>query len=149
MKELIPLNPDNKKNPVSARNLYDFLGFNPSQWSRWYKKNIENNPFAIENIDYVGFDIMSNGNITRDFSLTVDFSERISMMAKTEKGEEIRVYFQEVKNKHEKLKEMDEKSGEYLKEIHSPGHEVQEVHKQDHVQAQPQENCLSRSSRLD
>ncbi|VXC99663.1 hypothetical protein [Sphingobacterium multivorum] len=49
----------------------------------------------------------------------------------------------------ERLKEMDEKSGEYLKEIHSPGHEVQEVHKQDHVQAQPQENCLSRSSRLD
>lgn len=84
---------------VSARELYEYLGFDKSQWARWAKKNILNNPYAMENTDWVGFDIVSNGNQTTDYALSVDFAERLSMLARTEKGEEIRRWFQSIKNR--------------------------------------------------
>lgn len=97
---------------VSAKELYDFLGYDKSQWSRWYKKNIEENPFAIENQDWVGFDIVSssnNGAITKDFALSIDFSKRLSQMARTAKGEEIRNYFIECEKQLQKPKELTKK----------------------------------------
>ncbi|WP_234733434.1 antA/AntB antirepressor family protein [Tellurirhabdus bombi] len=78
---------------VSARELYEFLEFNRSQWARWSKKNIARNPFARENEDWVGFDIMSNGNKSVDYALTLDFAKRLAMMAQSEKGEQVREYF--------------------------------------------------------
>ena len=36
---------------------------------------------------------MTNGNQTLDFAITLDFAKRLAMMAKTEKGEEVRKYF--------------------------------------------------------
>lgn len=82
---------------VSARELYNFLGFDKSHWTRWAKKNIESNPFAMENIDWQGFAIEVNGNQTRDFALNFDFAERLAMMARTDKGEQIRLWFQSLK----------------------------------------------------
>ncbi len=94
MNELIKVETNSKEQQVvSAKELYDFLGYDKSQWARWYKKNIEDNDFAIEMVDYEGFDRMSNGNITKDFAITIDFAKKLSMMAKTEKGEEARNYF--------------------------------------------------------
>ncbi|QDK80817.1 hypothetical protein EXU85_20280 [Spirosoma sp. KCTC 42546] len=84
---------------ASARELYDFLGFDPSQWSRWSKKNIINNPYGKEGEDWEGFDLVSSGNATKDFHLTVDFAKRLSMLARTDKGEEIRRYFLECERK--------------------------------------------------
>lgn len=49
---------------VSAREMYDTLGLDKSNWSRWTKKNILNSPFAVENNDCVGFVTMTNGNET-------------------------------------------------------------------------------------
>lgn len=95
------------KEVVSARDLYDFLGFDRSQWSRWAKKNIEKNPFAQDGIDWQGFDIMSNGNNTKEYALTIDFAERLSMLARTEKGEEIRRWFQSLKKKPKELSRKD------------------------------------------
>lgn len=94
---------------VSARELYDFLGYDKSQWSRWYKKNIEENAFAIENQDWIGFDTMSNGNETKDFALSIDFSKRLSQMARTAKGEEIRNYFIECEKLVQSPKELTRK----------------------------------------
>lgn len=94
MNELIKLSDDGNGNKVvSARELYQKLSYDLSQWSRWYKKNIINNTFAIENEDWVGFDIKSSGNDTKDFALGLDFAKRLSMMAKTEVGESYRKYF--------------------------------------------------------
>lgn len=84
---------------VSARSLYEFLGYDKSQWKRWYEKNIIKNTFAIENQDWEGFDIMSNGNETKDFALSLDFAKRLAQMARTEKGEEVRDYFIECERK--------------------------------------------------
>ena len=93
MSDLIKIVENNGNKAVSARELYEFLGFDKSNWSRWLKKNISDNDFAIENVDYVGFVTMTNGNETQDFALSIDFAKKLSMMAKTEKGEQARNYF--------------------------------------------------------
>jgi antA/antB antirepressor domain protein len=93
MKELIKITEQNGTKAVSARELYEFLGYNKAVWSRWYQKNIIDNEFAFENIDYQTLNIMLNGNETKDFALSIEFAKKISMMARTEKGEEARRYF--------------------------------------------------------
>ena len=82
--------------------MYEGLGYDLSQWARWYKKNIETNQFAVENEDWIGFDIMSssnNGIPTKDFILSIDFAKKLSMLARTEKGEQARKYFIECERK--------------------------------------------------
>jgi anti-repressor protein len=106
MQQLIKINTDtNGINNVSARELYDVLGYDKSQWKRWYTKNIIDNQFAIENTDWVGFDIMSssnNGSQTMDFAITVDFAKKLSMLARTKKGDEVRDYFLECERQSQK-----------------------------------------------
>lgn len=104
MKDLIKITTNEQGSAVvSARELYEYLGFDMSQWKRWYQKNIINNQFAFENVDWMVFDIMSNtqngGRPTKDFAITTDFAKRLSMMARTEKGEEARKYFIECEQK--------------------------------------------------
>lgn len=100
MKELIKVTTNEQgQQVVSAKELYLNLGMDKSQWSRWYQKNILDNDFVSSGIDWEGFDIMSNGNLVRDFAITIDFAKRISMMARTEKGEIFRTYFIECEKK--------------------------------------------------
>lgn len=76
---------------VSARELYQQLGFDSSNWNKWYKKNILNNSFAIEGEDYS--ELVLSTNRTKDFALSLDFAKRLAMMARTQRGEQIRAYF--------------------------------------------------------
>lgn len=90
---------------VSARELYLALGFEERNWAHWYKKNITNSSFALENQDWAPFVFKTSGdnqevtnarkygNFSKDFALTLDFAKRLSMMARTQKGEEVRQYF--------------------------------------------------------
>lgn len=96
--ELAHINSGDKQT-FSARDLYFFLGLDSGNWTRWAKKNIVDNPFAIENEDWRGFLIERNGNDVQDYEITVDFAKRISMMSRTEKGEEARKYFIECEEK--------------------------------------------------
>lgn len=93
MEELIKITQKDGEQAVSARELYDFVGYDKSQWSRWYQTNIINNKFAVENIDYQTLDTVSNGNMTKDFAITISFAKEICMMARTDKGKEARLYF--------------------------------------------------------
>ena len=93
MEKLIKITQKDGEQAVSARELYDFIGYDKSQWSRWYQTNIINNKFAVENIDYQTLDTMSNGNMTKDFAITISFAKEICMMARTDKGKEARLYF--------------------------------------------------------
>lgn len=97
--ELIKITEINGNQVVSARELYEVLGYNSTQWKRWYEKNIINNEFAIEEEDYIGFDTMSSGNKTKDFALKIEFAKKLSMMARTENGETARAYFIECEKK--------------------------------------------------
>lgn len=78
---------------VSARELYLGLGLNKAVWKRWYESNIINNDFFKENVDWVGFNIMLNGNKSQDFAITLEFAKHIAMMARTEKSHQYRNYF--------------------------------------------------------
>lgn len=93
MEEIIKIQNRDGKQAVSARELYIKLGFDKAKWSRWYEKNIIENPYAQEGVDWVGFPIMVNGNETKEFALSIDFAKRLSMLARTEMGEMIRNYF--------------------------------------------------------
>lgn len=87
MNELIKIEDRNGKKAVSARELYDKLGFDSKNWKRWYQKNIIDNPYASENADWVGFVIKRSGIDSMDFALSIDFAKRLSMLARTEMGE--------------------------------------------------------------
>lgn len=78
---------------VSARELYLGLGLNKAVWKRWYETNIIANEYFKENVDWVGFNIMLNGNETQDFAISLEFAKHIAMMARTEKSHEYRNYF--------------------------------------------------------
>ena len=94
--DLIKVAKDEKgKDVVSAKELYDGLGLNRSEWSRWHKRNIEENEFFKENVDWVGFVITPNrgGKPIQDFAITLEFAKHIAMMARTEKSHEYRNYF--------------------------------------------------------
>ncbi|SHI23838.1 Phage antirepressor protein YoqD, KilAC domain [Sporobacter termitidis DSM 10068] len=93
MNDLIKITYDNDRPTVSGRELYEFLDYDKSQWARWYKKNIEEDPLFAEGIDYVPLDIMSNGNMTKDFQLTIEMAKELSMLARNEKGKQARQYF--------------------------------------------------------
>lgn len=90
---LLPIKENNGKRAVNARDLYLFLGYDKSQWARWYTTNIINNDFAEEGIDYQTFDTMSNGNATKEFALSIDFAKELSMLARNERGKQARKYF--------------------------------------------------------
>jgi anti-repressor protein len=79
---------------VSARELYEFLELDKSQWARWTKKNIEE--IFEENQEYQRLDIVSNGNNTTEYILKLDVAKELAMLSRSEKGKEIRKYFIEL-----------------------------------------------------
>lgn len=87
---------------TTARALYQFLELSQSQFSRWAKKNIEENEFFTEGTDWIGFDIVSNGNICKDYRISANFAEHLSMESHSEKGKQARNYFIAVENKVKK-----------------------------------------------
>lgn len=90
---LLPIKDNNGSKAVNAKDLYLFLGYDKSQWSRWYTTNIVNNDYAEEGVDYQTFDMTSNGNMTKDFALSMDFAKELSMLARNERGKQARKYF--------------------------------------------------------
>lgn len=78
---------------VSAKELYLGLGLDKSNWSRWYKSNIQENEFFKENTDWTGVRHNDEGNETMDFAITLEFAKHIAMMARTVKSHEYRNYF--------------------------------------------------------
>lgn len=84
---------------TTASQLYSFLELNPSNFSKWCNRNIKNNKFAIENVDYFRFvlEYESANNIktkTRtDYHLTSDFAKKLSMTGNSERHEQARDYF--------------------------------------------------------
>lgn len=76
--------------------LYNFLEINPSNYSRWCRKNIINNPFANEGYDY--FVVLPNEerfnpHPKTDYKLTSDFAKQLCMTVRNERGKQARDYF--------------------------------------------------------
>lgn len=100
---------------VSARALYQELtNGDIKNYSRWVKKNILENDFAVEKEDYISLhneDYSGRGQLAIDYALTIDFAKELCMMSKCEKGKAIRKYFIECERK--------------LKAIDTPSYQIQ------------------------
>lgn len=96
MNELIKINPDGK---TTARELYDFLQLNKSQFSRWARMNIVQNVYAQEGVDWTGFDTCVEGNNVKDYWLSVSFAKKLCMVSPTERGNRARDYFIEIERR--------------------------------------------------
>ena len=88
---------------TTARALYEFLELAPTQFARWANKNIEDNEYFVENEDWWGFDIMSNGNKCKDYRLTTDFAKHLCMESHSSKGKIARQYFITVEDKAKEM----------------------------------------------
>jgi phage anti-repressor protein len=99
MNDLIKIDPAGR---TTARELYEFLQMNRTQFSRWAKTNIECNSFYQKGQDWEGFDMMSNGNQTRDYRLTLDFAKHLCMLSRSARGKQARDYFVEVETRFNK-----------------------------------------------
>ena len=100
--ELINVKYENGKQVVSARDLYLGLGLEPTHWKRWSEKNIVNDEFHEEGIDWTSFCLKgenpNGGRPTIDYAITLDFAKELAMMARTSKSKEYRQYFIECEN---------------------------------------------------
>lgn len=110
MNQLIKINQTENGTAVSARELYDFLGFATQHWAKWYKKNIINDIFFDNDKDYVQLPL-SGSNKSVDFAISIEMAKEISMLARTEKGKEARQYFISCEKK--------------LKEISVPSYQIE------------------------
>ena len=93
---------------TTARKLYAFLELAPQHFARWCKKNITENDFATENEDYTRLttngETPTGGKIEReDYRLTAQFAKKLSMMSKSERGEQARDYFTSVEDKAKEM----------------------------------------------
>jgi len=111
MNEIIMLNQENSRFPVSARELYEKLGFDPSNWVRWYKENIVGDDGTIKGTDwedskpasdelYVIKTKNPSHRPSKDFNLSIDFAKHLCMLARTDRGREVRNYFIDVEKRH-------------------------------------------------
>lgn len=98
----LEIDPDGK---ASAKRLYDFLGLDKSNYSKWAKRNIEENEFAEENVDFQAFVLNDEwgGQATKDYKLTASFAKKLAMGTHNERGEMARNYFIKVE---ERLKQI-------------------------------------------
>lgn len=90
---------------TTAKKLYAFHEKDVSNYLRWFKKNILNNEFTEEGVDYFPFVTKDEcgGQASQDAKLTAGFVKKLSMMQKNEKGEAARNYFAGVENGAKKL----------------------------------------------
>lgn len=95
---------------TTATKLYEFLELNPSNYSKWFKKNITENQFAEENVDYFPFvlryESLTGEKERDDAKLTSSFAKKLSMMQKNQKGEEARKYFVRIEDGAKKMVNM-------------------------------------------
>ena len=119
MSDLIKITTKDGKQLVSARELHDFLGIGV-HFSTWMKRMCE---YGFE--EDIDFSILKssnpNGGIAKidDYVITIDMAKEISMIQRTEKGKQERLYFIECEKK---LKEVDVKAN-LLLSIYNGGQE--------------------------
>ena len=83
MNALITIVEREGKPGVSARDLYRFLELDPSQFSRWSRTNIIENPYASEHEDWMRLDMdvetPTGGKIQREnYALTLPFAKKLA-----------------------------------------------------------------------
>lgn len=112
MKELIKITSENGKQLVSARELHEFLEVK-SKFTTWFNRMCEYG--FEENVDYV---IPKNGTLENtgfeglgtpkvDYAITTSMAKELSMIQRTEKGKQARLYFIECEKRALSISEKD------------------------------------------
>lgn len=96
---------NDEQTAVDCKLLYQNLGLNKSNWSKWIKNNVINNDFFEEGRDYTRFVLGTNGGgkETINFWITIEFAKHICMTSKSQKAHEIRNYFIECEKVAKKI----------------------------------------------
>ena len=80
---------------TTAKKLYEWLELDPTQYARWVKDNILNNPYADET-EYstlMSKTSKQGGRPTQDYKIHVTLAKKLAMTSRSPKGEEARNYF--------------------------------------------------------
>lgn len=92
---------------TTAKKLYSFLELNQSNYSKWCKRNITENDFAEENVDYFysssSTSERSRGNFAQDYILVATFAKKLAMTSNSVRGEQAREYFIKVEEQLKKI----------------------------------------------
>ena len=81
---------------TTAKKLYKWLELDEGNYARWVKTNILENPFAEEGNDYSSLmksEHKKRGNFATDYKLSASFAKKLAMMARSDRGEQARIYF--------------------------------------------------------
>ena len=104
--ELIKVsNNDKGEQIVSGRELYEFLGIK-TQYTKWFERMIEYG--FVENIDFAPISqkrLTAQGNESTytDHVIKIDMAKEISMIQRSDKGKQARLYFIEMEKKAKTL----------------------------------------------
>jgi phage anti-repressor protein len=90
---------DKVVNTINSRELYFELGLAKGQYSRWIKLNLYDNPFFVENIDFMRVRHNVEGNEVVSAMVTIDTAKHLAMVSRSKKAHEIREYFIEVEKR--------------------------------------------------
>jgi len=116
MTEIVKITEKDGKIAVSARDLYRTLTEDVRfrHFNEWTKRNILENEFATEGIDYKGMEVFDNqssptnggnpvgGRPSENYILTLDFAKELCMLSKCKNGKQVRLYFIEVEKAYQK-----------------------------------------------
>ena len=94
---------ENGEQLVSGRELHEFLEVN-EKYTQWFKRMVEYG-FA-ENVDFIGLSEKSEklgGRPRMNHAMTLDMAKEISMIQRTEKGKQARLYFIEVEKEYKEV----------------------------------------------
>lgn len=100
--DLIPINDNNGKRAVSARDLYNFLGCT-ERFQSWFDRQLQYG--FDEDVDYVGckvFNTLANQEL-QDYAMTLNMAKEVSMIQRNEKGKLARTYFIACEKKLEEI----------------------------------------------
>ena len=98
MEELIKITTKDGKQLVSARELHEFLEIK-TDFRKWFPRMCEYG--FIENIDYTPVKFVHPLNLQEctDYAISIDMAKELSMIQRTEKGKQARLYFIECEKK--------------------------------------------------
>ena len=85
----------NRDGFITARDLYKWLDLSPAHYARWVKKNILDNPFAKQGLDYkpVKLNHTVMGRPSQDYRLTFSFAKKLATILRNGFGEHSRTHF--------------------------------------------------------
>jgi len=91
MRHLLNIREENGKSVISAKELYEFLE-PQTEFYHWCKRMFEYG--FIEDVDFTSkMTESTGGRPSKDYALTIDCAKEISMLQRTDKGKEARLYF--------------------------------------------------------